>query len=82
MGDLHKLFPWEARIVVRDDIKKFLVYLKAGRGWRIILLCYEKTLSQFTFVEEEAGQKKGQYLRGAGFSRQAMMQYLLRFYRE
>jgi integrase/recombinase XerD len=68
----------EARIVVRDDIKKFLTYLKAEKGLADnTSFAYENDLSQLaTFVEEEAA-KEGAEPSWIGFSRQAMMRYLL-----
>jgi integrase/recombinase XerD len=64
--------------VVREDIKKFLAYLKAEKGLADnTSFAYENDLSQLaTFVEEEAA-KEGAIPSWAGFSRQAMMRYLL-----
>ena len=75
---MPEAFPWEARNVVRDDIKKFLAYLKAEKGLTDnTSFAYENDLSQLaTFVEAEAG-KEGVIPSWAGFSRQAMLRYLL-----
>ncbi len=64
--------------MVRDDIKKFLAYLKAEKGLADnTSFAYENDLSQLaTFVEEEAG-KEGVIPSWTDFSRQAMMRYLL-----
>lgn len=64
--------------MVRDDIKKFLAYLKAEKGLADnTSFAYENDLSQLArFVEEEAG-KEGAIPSWIGFSRQAMMKYLL-----
>jgi integrase/recombinase XerD len=64
--------------VVRDDIKKFLAYLKAEKGLTDnTSFAYENDLSQLaTFVEEEAG-KEMVIPSWANFSHQAMMRYLL-----
>lgn len=64
--------------MVRDDITKFLAYLKAEKGLtENTAFAYENDLSQLaTFVEEEAA-KEGAAPSWAGFSRQAMMRYLL-----
>jgi integrase/recombinase XerD len=66
------------RIVVRDDIKKFLAYLKAEKGLSDnTSFAYENDLSQLAvFVEEEAA-KEGVPASWAAFSHQAMMKYLL-----
>jgi integrase/recombinase XerD len=66
------------RNVVRDDIKKFLAYLKAEKGLTDnTSFAYENDLSQLaTFVEEEAG-KEMVIPSWANFSHQAMMRYLL-----
>ena len=62
--------------MVREDIKKFLTYLKAEKGLADnTSFAYENDLSQLaTFVEEEAA-KQGVIPSWSGFSRQAMMQY-------
>jgi len=64
--------------VVRDDIKKFLAYLKAEKGLSDnTSFAYENDLSQLAvFVEEEAA-KEGVPASWAAFSHQAMMKYLL-----
>ena len=64
--------------MVRDDIKKFLAYLKAEKGLTDnTSFAYENDLSQLaTFVEEEAGKERS-IPSWANFSRQAMMRYLL-----
>jgi integrase/recombinase XerD len=64
--------------LVRDDINKFLAYLKAEKGLADnTSFAYENDLSQLaSFVEEEAA-KEGAMPSWAGFSRQAMMRYLL-----
>jgi integrase/recombinase XerD len=64
--------------VVRDDIKKFLSYLKAEKGLTDnTSFAYENDLSQLaTFVEEEAGKERS-IPSWDNFSRQAMMRYLL-----
>ena len=66
------------RNVVRDDIKKFLSYLKAEKGLTDnTSFAYENDLSQLaTFVEEEAGKERS-IPSWDNFSRQAMMRYLL-----
>ena len=64
--------------MVRDDIKKFLAYLKAEKGLADnTAFAYENDLSQLArFLEEEAA-KEGNIPSWAAFSRQAMMRYLL-----
>jgi integrase/recombinase XerD len=64
--------------VVRDDIKKFLAYLKAEKRLADnTSFAYENDLSQLAkFVEEEAA-KAGNIPSWTSFSRQAMMKYLL-----
>ena len=64
--------------MVREDIKKFLTYLKAEKGLTDnTSFAYENDLSQLaTFVEEEAGKERV-IPSWANFSRQAMMRYLL-----
>ena len=64
--------------MVRDDIKKFLAYLKAERGLaENTAFAYENDLSQLaSFVEEEAG-KDSTIPSWTSFNRQAMMRYLL-----
>jgi integrase/recombinase XerD len=64
--------------VVRDDIRKFLAYLKAEKGLSDnTSFAYENDLSQLAhFVEEEAG-REGAIPSWTSFSRQAMMRYLL-----
>jgi integrase/recombinase XerD len=64
--------------VVRDDIKKFLAYLKAEKGLADnTSFAYENDLSQLaTFVEEEAGKERV-IPSWTNFSHQAMMRYLL-----
>jgi len=64
--------------VVRDDIKKFLAYLKAEKGLTDnTSFAYENDLSQLaTFVEEEAGKERV-IPSWTNFSHQAMMRYLL-----
>jgi len=64
--------------VVRDDIKKFLAYLKAEKGLADnTSFAYENDLSQLAkFVEEEAA-KAGNIPSWDAFSRPAMMRYLL-----
>jgi integrase/recombinase XerD len=64
--------------VVRDDIKKFLAYLKAEKGLaENTSFAYENDLSQLAkFVEEEAA-KAGNIPSWDAFSRPAMMRYLL-----
>ena len=64
--------------MVRDDIKKFLAYLKAEKGLTDnTSFAYENDLSQLaTFVEEEAGKERV-IPSWTNFSHQAMMRYLL-----
>jgi len=64
--------------VVREDIKRFLAYLKAEKGLSDnTSFAYENDLSQLArFVEEEAN-KGGNIPSWAGFTRQEMMRYLL-----
>jgi integrase/recombinase XerD len=64
--------------VVREDIKKFLAYLKAEKGLADnTSFAYENDLSQLAkFVEEEAA-KAGNIPSWDAFSRPAMMRYLL-----
>jgi integrase/recombinase XerD len=64
--------------VVRDDIKKFLAYLKAEKGLtENTAFAYENDLSQLAiFVEAEAA-KAGAMPSWDNFSHQAMMSYLL-----
>ena len=64
--------------MVRDDIAKFLAYLKAEKGLTDnTSFAYKNDLSQLaTFVEEEAGKERV-IPSWANFSRQAMMRYLL-----
>jgi integrase/recombinase XerD len=66
------------RIVVREDIKKFLAYLKAEKGLSDnTSFAYDNDLSQLAkFVEEQAA-KNGVIPSWIGFSRQDMMRYLL-----
>lgn len=64
--------------MVREDIKRFLAYLKAEKGLSDnTSFAYENDLSQLArFVEEEAN-KGGNIPSWAGFTRQEMMRYLL-----
>lgn len=64
--------------MVREDIKKFLAYLKAEKGLSDnTLFAYQNDLSQLAGFAEKEANKKGTIPSWAGFSRQAMMQYLL-----
>jgi len=64
--------------VVREDINKFLAYLKAERGLADnTSFAYQNDLNQLAgFVEEEAA-KTGNIPSWLGFNRQAMIRYLL-----
>jgi integrase/recombinase XerD len=64
--------------VVKEDIKKFLAYLKAEKGLSDnTLFAYENDLSQLAEFAEKEAAKKGAIPSWASFGRQAMMQYLL-----
>ncbi|MCX6003003.1 MAG: site-specific tyrosine recombinase XerD [Chloroflexi bacterium] len=64
--------------MVREDIKKFLTYLRAEKGLADnTLFAYQNDLAQLAnFVEEEAN-KEGAIPSWTWFSRQALMRYLL-----